>query len=83
MPSGYACIGMKLPSYIWVNRNGNAVLYMDVRQTHGHIGFESRAIYSPGPEDFQLVGLPAGAARGGNQEHLVVLEHGWRLPTEP
>ncbi len=35
----------------------------------------------PGPEHFKLVGLPAGASRGGNQEHPLVLEHCWSLPS--
>lgn len=35
----------------------------------------------PSPEYFELVGLPAGATRGGHQEHPLVLEHCWCLPS--
>lgn len=35
----------------------------------------------PSPKHFELVGLPASAARGGNQEDPLVLEHCWRLPS--
>ncbi len=35
----------------------------------------------PSPEYFKLVGLPASTSRGGNQEHSLVLEHCWCLPS--